>query len=343
MVSIQSHRKDEHLSLAKKFHKETAQAGFDKIRFIPNTIPEIDFADVDISTKVGSLSLEIPFYIEAMTGGSEFTGKINQQLSQIAAKLQLAMAVGSESVALREPKLASTFSIIKKNNPSGLKIANLSANASIEEVAKAIKMIDASAIELHVNVAQEVVMPEGDCNFNWLENIKKIVATFPLPVIVKEVGFGMSHESIERLKAIGVQYINLGGKGGTNFVKIENFRRADKEMDYLEDWGLTTVESLFESQIVSGINYFAAGGVTSPLDVVKALYLGADAVGVASTILSSLIDNGPEKTEIMLSEWIYGIKAIFVMLGVKNITDLRKSEIVISSDLQNYLQQRKLK
>ena len=343
MVSIQSHRKDEHLSLAKKFHKEKSNAGFDQIHFIPNTIPEISFNDVNISTKVGSLTFDIPFYIEAMTGGSEYTGKINRQLSEIAQKLNLAMAVGSESVALREPQLEGTFSIIKKVNPTGLKIANLSANASIEEVEKAITLIGASAIEIHVNVAQEVVMPEGDKTFNWIKNIKKIIEAFPIPVIVKEVGFGMAHESIEKLKAVGVKYINLGGKGGTNFVQIENFRRPSKDMNYLEDWGLTTVQSLFEAQVLPDLNYIAAGGITSPLDVVKALYLGADAVGIASTILSSLIDNGPEKTEMMLSEWIYGIKAIFVMLGVKNVIELRKSKIFTSTDLQNYLQQRKLK
>ncbi|MCZ6910247.1 MAG: alpha-hydroxy-acid oxidizing protein, partial [Rickettsia endosymbiont of Ixodes persulcatus] len=190
---------------------------------------------------------------------------------------------------------------------------------------------------------QEVVMPEGDKSFNWIRNIKKIVENFPLPVIVKEVGFGMSHESIEKLKAVGVKYINLGGKGGTNFVQIENFRRPAKDMNYLEDWGLTTVQSLYEAQVVPELNYIAAGGITSPLDVVKALYLGANAVGVASAILSYLIDNGREKTEKLLSEWIYGIKAIFVMLGVKNLTELRKSKIVISMELQNYLQQRKLK
>lgn len=342
MVSIQSHRKDEHLSLAKKFNKTTAQAGFDQIRFVPNPLPEIDFADVDISTRVGSLNFKVPFYIEAMTGGSEYTGKINHQLSEIAAKLQLAMAVGSESVALREPQLEKTFSIIKESNPQGLKIANLSANASIEEVKKAVKLINASAIELHINVAQEVVMPEGDCTFKWLDNIKKIVSNLALPVIVKEVGFGMSQEAIQQLKAIGVQYINLGGKGGTNFVQIENFRRTNKDMNYLEDWGLNTVESLFEAQAVPDLHYIAAGGITSPLDIVKALYLGADAVGVASAVLTSLIDNGCEKTEIMLSEWIYGIKAIFVMLGVKNITELRKRKLIISAELQNYLQQRNL-
>lgn len=342
MVSIQSHRKDEHLSLAKKFHKEKSHAGFEKIRFIPNSIPEIKFTDVDISTTIGPLKLTVPFYIEAMTGGSDYTCKINQQLSDIAKKLELAMAVGSESVAIREPQLEKTFAVIKKNNPNGIKIANLSANATILDVAKAIEMIDADAIELHVNVAQEVVMPEGDRTFNWLTNIKKIVEHFSLPVIVKEVGFGMSHESIQQLKELGVQYVNLGGKGGTNFVQIENFRRPNKEMDYLEDWGLTTVETLFESQKVSDMHYIAAGGITSPLEVVKALYLGANAVGIASAILSSLIDKGPEKTEIMLSEWIYGVKAIFVMLGVKNIPELRKSKIVVSADLQNYLQQRKL-
>ncbi|WP_429970932.1 type 2 isopentenyl-diphosphate Delta-isomerase [Fructilactobacillus sp. Tb1] len=343
MVSIQSHRKDEHLSLAKKFHKTTSTAGFDQIRFIPNTLPEISFADVDISTKLGELTFDIPFYIEAMTGGSEYTGKINQQLATIANNLDLAMAVGSESVALREPKLADTFETIKATNPNGFKIANLSASATIADVQTAIEMIDASAIEIHVNVAQEVVMPEGDRHFNWIDNIKKIVNHFNIPVIVKEVGFGMSHESIERLKAIGVQYINLGGKGGTNFVQIENFRRPNKDMSYLEDWGLTTVESLYEAKSVSNINIAAAGGITTPLDIVKALYLGADVVGVASTILSSLIDNGAEKTEEILSEWIYGIKAIFVMLGVRNITELRKTDIVIDSELQNYLEQRNIK
>lgn len=343
MVSVQSHRKDEHISLAKKFHSKDSKAGFDQIRFVPNALPESDIKNVNISTKLGKLNLTVPFYIEAMTGGSKRAKELNYQLANIAKNLNLAMAVGSESVALREPELASSFSVVKEVNPHGIKIANLSANASISQVKQAIQLIDADAIEIHINAVQEIVMPEGDRKFNWINNIKEIVAAIDIPVIVKEVGFGIDQKAMKQLSSIGVQYVNVGGTGGTNFAKIENFRRPNKELEYFSDWGLSTVESLLEAKMVPNLEIVATGGIKNPLQIVKALYLGANAVGIASEILNSLIENGPLATQEMLNEWILGVKSIYTVLGVNNVDELRKCPTIYSPELIEFLKQRKIK
>ncbi|ANZ58198.1 type 2 isopentenyl-diphosphate Delta-isomerase [Fructilactobacillus lindneri] len=343
MLNQHSHRKDEHVSLAKKFHQENSNAGFDDIRFMPNSLPEISKKEVDISTQIGNLKFNIPFYIEAMTGGSDFTKKLNQKLAKISKDTGIAMAVGSESVALKYPETSDSFTIARKVNPKGILIANLGADVSLDEVDDAIKLIDANAIEIHINAVQEIIMPEGASVFKWIDNIQKIVEHVTIPVIIKEVGFGMDSESLQRLKNISVKYVNIGGRGGTNFAQIENFRRKNKEMKYLKDWGINTVQSLYESQKVNGVQIIATGGITNPLEIVKSLYLGADAVGIASEILVSLIDNGVEKTEIMINSWIDGIKSIFTILGVQNIQELRTKKTVLSPELLSYLQQRHIK
>lgn len=341
MTSQQSHRKDEHVSIAKKFHHSNSLAGFDQVHFIPVTFPEMAIDDVDISTTVGDLSLSIPFYIEAMTGGSEYTKKLNSKLASISKKCGIAMASGSESVALREPQLTETFSIIRKQNPQGLIFANIGADASVSQAQRAINILHADALEIHVNSVQELIMPEGSKSFNWLTHLSDIKKQISIPVIIKEVGFGMSSTTIHSLYNLGIRYINVGGRGGTNFAQIENFRRHKKEMDYFNDWGLTTVESLFEAQKVPKMNIIATGGITNPMEIVKSLYLGADAVGIASQILVKLINDGEDATIEMINDWIIGIKTILTALGAHNINELRKRESVHSLELQNYLKQRK--
>ncbi|EKK20956.1 Isopentenyl-diphosphate delta-isomerase, FMN-dependent [Fructilactobacillus florum 8D] len=342
MTSRQSHRKDEHVSLAKKFHSDVSQAGFQALRLLPNALPESDFTNVSLKTTFGKLVLELPFYIEAMTGGSSFTKKLNQQLAHVAAETGLAMAVGSESVALKDPTLRDSFSIVRKVNPHGLIFANLSAGASLDECHAALELVQGDALELHLNAAQEAIMPEGDRSFHWAEHLQANVAASPVPVILKEVGFGMTQETMLTLRSLGVQYLNLGGHGGTNFAQIENFRRPQKDFAYLSDWGLTTVESLYEAHAVPDMYIAAAGGITNPLEIVKALYLGADAVGVAGTLLTYLIDHDVNATIELVREWITGLRTIFALLGVHSIAELRQRPAVLSSELLTYLQQRNL-
>ncbi len=184
--SQQSHRKDEHVSLAEKyFHGEQANA-FDQVRIRHDALPETAVADVDLATTVGQWHWDSPLYIEAMTGGSQRTGEINARLGHIAAACGLPIATGSQSVAIKDPQVAPTFATMRDHNPNGLIFGNLGAGHPLSAAQTAIAMLKADALELHLNVVQEIVMPEGDRDFHWLANISDLVQALTVPVIVKK-------------------------------------------------------------------------------------------------------------------------------------------------------------
>ena len=339
--SQQSHRKDEHVSLAEKYFHGEQPNDFDQVRIRHDALPETAVDQVDLSTTVGQWHWDSPLYIEAMTGGSKQTGELNARLGKIAAACGLPIATGSQSVAIKAPQVASTFASICRENSNGLVFGNLGAAHSLEAAHTAIQMINANALELHLNVVQEIVMPEGDRDFKWLANISKIVAELDCPVIVKEVGFGISRPTMQQLYAAGVRYLDLGGHGGTNFVDIENRRRPLRDMAYLHGFGLSTVESLLSVQDhPSDLTILAAGGVRNPLDVIKALMLGADAVGIAGVVLHALLHHPDDEVIAMLQAWQDQLKLLLALIGVTNIADITKiaDKLIFSPELVNYKQ-----
>lgn len=343
MESQQAHRKDEHLSLATATYQRAHQHHyFDQVRLIHNALPEMAVKDVDHHVQLADgLQLEWPFYLEAMTGGSNQAAKINRTLAQLASKHHLAMATGSLSVALKEPATRPSFTVVREENPDGIVIANLGADASLENAQTAIDILGANALELHLNAAQELVMPEGDRDFHWLNNIASLVDKLDLPVIVKEVGFGMSRTTIDRLKNVGVQLVNVSGRGGTNFAMIEDRRNHQLDLDDLADWGQTTPESLLEAR-GNKATIIASGGITCPLDVVKAGVLGAQAVGVAGYFLNILIRDGATALDEILTGWRTELPRLLTLLGCRNFRDLQKIPFVLQDNLYSYAQQRHL-
>lgn len=344
MESPHAHRKNEHLSLAEKLYATAHETHpFDDVRLIHRSLPELTADEVSLSTRLTrTIDLAIPFYIEAMTGGSQQSLKINQQLARVAAQSGLAMACGSQSVALKHADSVASFEILRAENPDGILIANLSANATLTQVRDAVDMIAANAIELHINAAQELIMPEGERSFKWLNHLADLVAQSPVPVIVKEVGFGMAAETFAQLRAIGVQTVNVSGRGGTNFAMIENRRNHTDDFSDLADWGLTTPESLLESQpFQQDMTVIASGGVTSPLDVIKSGVLGASAVGVAGYFLDQLIQNGPEALTEIVRQWQVEVQRLLLLCGCQSFDQLPNVPYVLSSELNNYLNQRK--
>ncbi len=340
LKDIQSHRKDEHFFLAEKFHRLQAN-DFDQIRFIHQGLPEIALTAVNSQPDI--FNWQSPFYINAMTGGSAQTKKLNAALARIAAATHIPMAVGSQSVAIKYHDLCDTFAIVRQYNPDGFIIGNVGAGNNVQAAQQAIAMLHADALQIHINAAQEIVMPEGDHEFYWRDNIHDIITQVKVPVIVKEVGFGMSKQTIAQLVDLGAQYIDISGRGGTNFIQIENERRPQKEYAFLENWGQSTVESLLESQAYqTQTHILASGGVRNALDIVKCLRLGAHAVGIAGTILHALLHDGEAATITMISQWQDEIIHIMALLGAHNLTELRHKDIVISNDLVNYIQQRHL-
>lgn len=345
MESQQAQRKNEHLSLATKLYAKTHQRDyFNEVRLIHTALPETGVSNVDHHTTLApGLRLDWPFYIEAMTGGSQQAQKINLQLARLAKKHHLAMATGSMSIALKEPAVVPSFTAIRKVNPHGLVFANLSADADYEQAQKAIGLLHADALELHLNAAQELVMPEGERSFNWLANIRQLAQQLTVPVIVKEVGFGMSKENICQLQEAGATLINVSGRGGTNFAMIEGRRNRHNDFTPLYDWGQTTPESLLEARAAkTAATIIASGGITSPLDVVKAGVLGAKAVGVAGYFLEVLMCDGEEALDQVIADWQVAIVRLLTLLGCHSFAELGTVDFILQGGLYEYAQQRKL-
>lgn len=331
-------RKDEHVKLAKMFFEEQRVSDFDNVRFVHHSFPEMAVDDVDISTSFAGFTVGQPFFINAMTGGSEKTKIINEKLAVVARETCLPIASGSLSVAIKNPSLVDSFEIIRKVNPKGLVFANLGAGHNVENAKKAIDILEADALQIHCNVVQEIIMPEGDRDFsNWLSNIEKIVKAVEVPVIVKEVGFGMSRKTIKELKDIGVKTIDISGSGGTNFAKIENYRRSKYKYDYLENFGQSTVISLLEAQeFIKNTDIIASGGIRHPLDIVKALALGAKAVGIAGVFLNMVLNDGVEKTIENINNWKIEIASIMTILGKSKVSELVNTDMVLFNEVREW-------
>ena len=333
-----SNKKDDHLLLTKEFYDESGNSDFDNLRFVYHSFPKTSLKEADITISFSDFNMKQPFFINAMTGGSDKTKIINEKLALVAKETKLAMASGSLSAAISDSSLVDSFKIIRKVNPEGIIFANLGAEHTPETAKRAIDILEADAIQIHCNVLQELIMPEGDRDFNnWLKNIEKIVKEVEVPVIVKEVGFGMSKETIKQLKDIGVKIIDISGAGGTNFARIENFRRKTNKYDYLEDFGQSTVISLLEAgPYVNDLDIIASGGIRNPLDIVKSLSLGAKAVGIAGLILDIVTNKSVEESIIEINNWKIEIALIMTLLGKKTISDLRKTDLLILGDVKEW-------
>lgn len=341
---IHQHRKDEHLSLAIKYWKErknqTLGLDFSDLRLIPNSLPEIALDEVDLRTPFLGQVFTSPFYIEAITGGTEKTNTINAQLAEVAKSQNLAMAVGSQSIAIKYPELESGFRQVREINPDGFIFANLGANHSLENAKKAIDMIEANALELHINTAQELSMDEGDRTFYWLEHINEISGKLDIPVIVKEVGFGISQDIFKKISQTAVSAINVGGAGGTDFAWIE--RQRGKNEFNIDHHGFSTVESLIEARLSENQKpLIATGGIQSAEDILKSLMLGASMTSTAGFALSTLMKKGVEGLEATFNQWQSDLQKFYTLQGVRDTAQLQEQDLLYSEKAMNFINQRK--
>jgi isopentenyl-diphosphate Delta-isomerase len=334
-------RKIDHIKHAIEIGQKRAH-GFDDIQFVHQSLPNLSINEIEYHTQVGELSLSSPLIINAMTGGGgEQTERINQGLAIVAKECNLGLAVGSQMSALKDPNEIKSYKIVRQENPNGIVFANLGSEASVEQALSAIDMIEANALQIHLNVVQELVMPEGDRDFtNALLRLEKIINKVHVPIIVKEVGYGMSMETAKRLIDIGVTIVDVGGFGGTNFSEIENLRR-DRDLSFFNDWGISTACSIAEVNRVSTItSIIGSGGIRSALDISKAIALGASAVGVAGFILKILVEHGIEAVIHEVNKTLEDLTYIMTALGVRNVRSLKQAPVVIKGDTFHWLTQR---
>jgi isopentenyl-diphosphate Delta-isomerase len=332
---IREKRKDEHLKYFLS-NKPTVYNGFEDVVLQNNSLPDVNFEEISTEYVFLDKYIDSPLMINAMTGGTEFSGEINRMLARLAVKFNIPIAVGSQTIAFDNPEAADTFKRVREINRDGIVIANLSANLGIEDTYKAIDMIGADAVQLHLNVVQEMCMTEGDRSFRGaLDNIEHIAALSEVPVIVKETGFGMSFETAGKLHAAGVKYIDISGRGGTNFVSIESSRNIERDCTLMENWGIPTALSLLECRTAnSDLFVICSGGISKSEEIIKALCMDADMVALGGALLRILIEKGYEAAEKYMEELISGIKVMMLLLGAKDVTELKNVQYLLKGELR---------
>ncbi|MBA2875009.1 type 2 isopentenyl-diphosphate Delta-isomerase [Thermaerobacillus caldiproteolyticus] len=334
-------RKIEHIAHALSTGS-VGKHGFDDIVFVHQSLPNLRTNDIDLRTTLGELTLSSPLFINAMTGGGgRATLEINKGLAEAAKECRIAMAVGSQMAALKDANERPSFEIVRQVNPNGVIFANIGSEATVEDAKRVVDMIEANGLQIHLNVVQELIMPEGDRDFTGaLRRIEQIVRHVDVPVIVKEVGFGMSKETAVQLADVGVMIVDVGGFGGTNFARIENQRRS-AILSYFNEWGISTAASIVEvSQTVPHLSVIGSGGVRTAFDAAKAIALGAAAVGVAGSFLKLLIEEGAESLVEEIHALHTDLSLIMSALGAKTIEELRRVPLVIRGDTHHWLTER---
>jgi len=331
-------RKKEHLELCLDTDSVTGSAGtgLDRYRFLHNALPELDIAELDLSTTFLGKRLKAPVLISSMTGGFDLARKINRNLAAAAQELGLAMGVGSQRVALEEPAVADSFQV-RDVAPDILLLSNLGAvqlnyGYTIDHCRKAVEMIKADALILHLNVLQEAVQPEGNRNFKGLtEKIRNICAHIACPVVAKEVGNGISAEVAVRLRETGVAAIDIAGRGGTSWYSVEAQRAAKKGKPAdttFANWGIPTEEALVAvRQAVPDLEIVASGGIRTGLDIAKSIALGANLAAFGQPLLASALES-PDKVIEFLRGIIEEIKVTMLCVGAADLAALKKIKLV---------------
>ena len=306
-------RKKDHIRLA--LADKTTLTSLDAYAIDYNSVPRFGLDSLDTSTTICNKKWQFPFFINAITAGGEECNKINQDFMEVSKACGIEFFPGSYSPALKDKNDEAAY-------PKGYSI-NLGLDKNPNLILDAIEKTKAQYIQLHTNPLQEIVMPEGDHNFeSWLSTLTEVSKKSPIPVILKETGFGMNEETIKLAIDLNLAAVDISGMGGTNFARIENGRREDKST-YLENIGYTTAESLeFAAPYRDKIDIIASGGIRNPLDVVKCLALGAKAVGVSKTFLEILVNDGKEALIEEIEKWKKELQFLMILINAKNIDEL---------------------
>lgn len=348
-----SDRKLEHLLLCKHYDVQykDKKTGFEDIELIHNALPEINKEDIDISTNVFGKTLESPLLITAITGGHPSALKINKELALSAEDQKIGLGLGSQRAAIENQELTNTYKVARENAPNTLLIGNIGApqiigdkNSSKEFAQKAIDMIDADILAIHLNALQESIQPEGDIDANGyvgaIENITNLIDT---PLMAKETGTGMAAEEAKTLEKTGIDFIDVAGAGGTSWAAVETYRAEDRYLGELFwDWGIPSAVSTAEVSNSVNIPITSSGGIRSGLDAAKAIALGADTVGIALPILKDAFV-GHEEVIKFINTFNNSLKIAMFLVGAKNLKELKGSNLIIKGETKNWLEEREFK
>jgi isopentenyl-diphosphate delta-isomerase len=343
--AVRKKRKKDHLHFIRNLDDGPDTSGFEDIHFVHNCLPEINPGEINTTTIFCRKQVKVPLMINAMTGGIPEAVEINRALARAARKLGIPLAVGSQAAALQDKSCRFSYEVVREENPSGFILANVSCAASPQEAREAVEMIKADALQLHLNAAQEVMMSEGEGDLyfrGYRQKIKHLAETLPIPVIVKETGCGIAREQALELLDTGIAALDIGGKGGANFILVENCRHHRAVEQTFSRWGFSTAVSLVEVVESAGaqLDIVAAGGIRNGLDVAKALSIGANLVGVAAPLLRSFYQGGGQAVENYLFQLKKELRQTMLLLGACNLAELQQKPLVILGDTGKWLGRR---
>jgi isopentenyl-diphosphate delta-isomerase len=315
--------------------------GFDAFRLVNCALPEVDLAEIDTTTKFFNRKLQAPILISCMTGGSPESAQINQILAQVAQERKLAMGLGSGRALLEHPELKETFDV-RDIAPDVLLFANLGAvqlnrGYGVDDCRRLVEMLAADALVLHLNALQEALQPEGDTFFGGLlRQIEHICSRLEVPIVVKEVGWGIDPEVVRRLLDAGVAAIDIAGAGGTSWSEVERHRITEpwraRVAAQFSGWGISTAEALRAARNGYPLaTIIGSGGIHTGMDVVKAIALGADLVGIAGPFLRAA-GAGYEAAAELAAELCQVLRVAMFALGERNIQNLRVTERILHRD-----------
>lgn len=337
-----SKRKKEHIELCLTdevaFHTKTN--GFDKYDFIHCAITEVDISEITFQTKLFSKKINYPFLISCMTGGTEEAENINLRLASIAEELKIPIGVGSQRQALEDKNYYDSYKVIRKTAKNIPVLGNIGAaqlvqSKNLTEILSLIDMLAADAFVVHLNPLQELLQKEGEPNFvGLLKKLDKIISKAKVPIIIKEVGSGISKDAAKKLLSIGISGIDVAGAGGTSWAGVEIIR--SKSGNDFWDWGLPTSYCLREIYPLKKKYKFAligSGGINSANDLAVAFALGADVAASARIILQTLMNDGEDAVQKKIINWFDYIKKIMFLTGSKNLNELKKNKLIKKEEL----------
>ncbi len=338
-------RKADHIKINLEQDVRSAlSSGLEKYRFVHEALPELDLDRIDTTLSLFGKKLNSPILISSMTGGTEAAKTINMRLAEAAQECGIAMGVGSQRAAIEHPEQAETFQV-RKAAPDILLFANLGAvqlnyGYGIDQCRRAVDMIQADALILHLNPLQEAVQDAGDVNFSGLaKKIEEVCKKIEVPVIAKEVGWGISERTAKLLADCGVSAIDVAGAGGTSWSQVEMHRAPDEFTRQLAatfvGWGIPTAESILNvKRAVPGTLIFASGGIKDGLDIAKSIALGATLGGMAGQFLKAAAISNENVVE-MMKLTMRQIEVTMFAAGVGTLKGLKVGKLV---ELQSALE-----
>ncbi len=297
-VTATSSRKADHIRINLDENVRSGlSTGLERYQFAHQALPECNLQEINLKQSLFGRTLLAPVLISSMTGGTAEAGELNQILALAAQATGIAMGLGSQRAAIERPELAATFQV-RRAAPDILLLANLGAiqlnyGYGVEECQRIVEMVEADALILHLNALQEAVQPEGDTRFGGLlKKIEAVCKKLSVPVIAKEVGWGISAQAARKLVDAGVAAIDVAGAGGTSWTQVEMHRAQNESQARLAaafvDWGIPTTESIIQvRQSAPGLPIFASGGLRNGLEIAKSIALGASLGGMAGPFLKA--------------------------------------------------------